>query len=244
MSEVKLNVATIDGNQLIIREGKAPDMLPIREPQKIVIAGDIKTVANFLKVRKTDASGLQVVDKTKSVVTIDKKEMTLVLQLDPENFYGAVISGKLELSDEVKVFGINTDKTYNRQELARLIKFNRNYFNDKDIHAKVLSSIMKVRVKTEQELKAENDNRGNKAVGFEQKVDAGADLAKEFVLLIPVFKGFDPVAIIVEVCIDVSDSTLHFWLESPELMEMIQSSRDQIFADQLTDCTDMVVINK
>lgn len=243
MDNLTIKLENEQGKEIVWREGRAADPLPLKEPKIINLSGDIHSVSNYLKgsfVRK----GSQEVDQSKAIVVADKLNRVIQLLLDPENYYGATITGKLENADELKPFYINEEKKFDRQQLQKLIKFSRLYFDNKEQHAQLLFSISKLRIKTESELKQENDNRGNKANTFERKVIDDSGFVQFFNLFIPIFKGFGPVKFQVEICFEPSEQGVLFWLESPELHEIKEGKVNEIFEEELESCKDFVVINK
>lgn len=226
------------GDTITILEGKA---LELKHPNKIEISGDINSVSSFLKNR-SDGFGFQKVDKSKAVVTVDKDLMTITLELDPENAFGATVQGALELSSELKVFHINQARTFKREELVQLIRFNRLAFDNKEQHEKLLQAYMAFSANTSGELSASNDTRGNKAASIKKEVTT--NIPTEFTLLIPIFKGKGAARFRVEICLDVTDGGARFWFESTELHEMIEVQRDIIFNEELKVCDGFVIINK
>lgn len=232
-------VLTATGSELTIREGKA---LELKEPRIINIDGDINTVANFLKVRSGKQSGLQTIFGERSVVIVDKAAMHIELQLDPENHYGATISGKAELSDELKLFSINTTKLFNRDELVKIIKFNKRFFADADAHFKVLSAYQTFAAKAEVNLNQSSDTRGNKTNNFDKKVTS--ELPDSFVLNIPIIKGQNSRTFRVEICLDLTDGGGRFWFESVELHELIEGEKQAMIDEQLKSCEGLVIIYK
>lgn len=236
MEEVNVNVTPHNG-VLEIREGQA---IPLKEPVKIDIVGNIDAVSSFLKVRSTSAINHQCVSKMSSIVTVDRKNMSIRLQTNPNDVYGTVITGKLELSDELKAFSINTAKTFSKQELVKLLRFNRMHFADMDIHAKVLGSYQKFSASANTDIKDESDLRGNKLANFQKKVKT--DIPDNFVLNLPIFKGREKKTFRVEICLDVTDGGACFWFESVELNEIITRQRDEIIDGELKSCKDLVII--
>ena len=220
-------------------QGKA---LEQKAPVKIVISGDIKTVSNFLSVRKDSGTGLQTIDKSKAVLIVDKKALSIQLNLDPENVYGAEITANLEESDEVKPFFINKNKTFTKEELVKLIKFNKLFFADADKHAAMLLAFQKVSSTVNIQANDSSDIRGNKERGFIKEVTTNAPT--EFILNIPIFKGFPAIRFRVEVGVDVTEGSARFWFESTELHELVQSQIDEIFNDELESAEGFVIINK
>ncbi len=246
MENLTLKIESANG-ELILREGKAQDPLPLKEPNIINISGDIHSVANFINNRKNGFSS-QAIDKDKAIVSVDKNKRTIVLQLDPENFYGATITGKLEQSDELKQFQISTGsgdpKYYNRKQLVELLKFNRLFFEDKNEHARVMAGLYKLRIKSETEIQQEKDNAGNKRNLLEVKTVDDGGMAKEFTLTLPLFKGFASSKITVEICYDVVNGDVQFWLESVGMKEAMDSRVEGIFEEELKSCEGFVIINK
>lgn len=226
------------------REGKLPDLLPVKEQKIITVSGDIKTITNYVTVRKDTANGTQVIDKSKAIVEVNKFNRTITLKLDPESPYGATVVGKLETSQEIAQFYLNQDKKFDKTQLIRLIKFSRLFFDDREKHASLLASLMKLRIKTESDLKLENDNRGNRTTSSERKVIDDSGFAQFFTLFIPVFKGFSPVKIMVEICYEPTETGIIFWLESPEFIETIESQLDELINKELECLSGFVIVNQ
>lgn len=234
----KISITT-DQKDITIREGQALDLKP---PQKIVISGDIKTVSSFLSVRLKNGSSLQSIDTSKAVITVDKKQLKINLELDPENFYGSTITGTLEKADELKPFFINENKTFTKEELVKLIKFNKLHFSDQSKHAEMLLAFQKVQSVVNIKANDSSDDRGNKERAFVKEVTSNAPT--EFILDMPIFKGFGNVKFRVEVCLDVTEGSARFWFESIELHEICQRQIDEIFTDELKIADGFVIINK
>lgn len=243
MDNLTLKFENTSGNELIIREGKAQDPLPLKEPKIIHISGDIHSVANFIKNRESGYES-QAIDKNKAIVTVDKSAKTIVLQLDPENYYGATITAKLGESDELKQFGINKGSRYNRKSLLDLIRFNRLFFEDKVQHSQVMAGLYKLRIKSEQEIQQEKDNQGNKRTLHDVKTVDDGGMVKEFNLTLPLFKGFSNQNITVEICFEVLNGDVSFWLESVGLKEAMDAAVDGIISEELKSCEGFVIINK
>lgn len=233
----ELNV-TVKGDTLTVLQGETLKPMP---PEKILISGDIKSVNNFLTVRAKHGIGTQAIDKAKAVVMVDKKALMITLKTDPENHYGAVVSGTLQDSDEIKPFFINQNKTFTKEELVRLIKFNKLFFDNTDKHSEMLMAFQKVSSTVNIKNNDSSDDRGNKERAFVKEVTSNAPT--EFILNIPIFKGFPSARFRVEVCLDVTEGSARFWFESIELHEIRQSAIETIFTEQLVTADGFVIIN-
>lgn len=238
MENLNLKLDSFTGNELVVRTGSA---LPLKEPNIIVISGDINTISSFINNRK-DGFSNQAIDKNKAVVVVDKKEMKILLDLDPENPYGTEVHGSLELSDELKTFHVNTVKRFTREELVTLLKFNRLSFDSPDQWAVLLKAYQMFKADTQASLAQESDNRGNKANSFNKSVTS--NIPQDFVLLIPIFKGKEAARFRVEICLDVTDGGARFWLESTELHELIKTQTEVIFNEELKSCAGFVIVNR
>jgi hypothetical protein len=80
-------------------------------------------------------------------------------------------------------------------------------------------------------------------MAFSKLIDS-QHIPTEFILNIPIFKGFDPERFRVEVCLEATDASVRFYFESVELLELIETRKKEIFAAELESCKDMVIIHK
>jgi len=234
-----LNITLNSTNDTVtILEGEALKQMP---PERINIVGDIKTVNTFLAIRKAQGSGVQEIDKSKAIVLVDKKQLTITLRVDPENHYGATVVAKLEESDELRQFGINTTKTFTKKELVNLIKFNKLFFDSAQEHAEMLSAFQKISSEVNIKATDTSDDRGNKENNYIKSVTTNAPT--HFILNIPIFKGYPRYSFRVEVCLDVNDGSPRFWFESVDLHNIKMALSETIFTEQLSHAEGFVIIN-
>ncbi len=230
--------------ELTIREGAAVAPLPLKEPKSIAIDGDIHTITNYVAIRRVSAQGIQVLNPNTIIVEADKNARTIVMKQDPEAHYSVTVTAKLQASEELKQFGINQDTRYDRKQLLRLLKFNRLFFEDKQQYNEVISGLSAIRFKTQQELTQEQDGKGKRVNNDESNTVAHDGFKDKFTLSVPLFKGFDPVKIEVEICWEVLNSAISFWLESVGLKEATDGAIDGIFETELANVKDFVIIHK
>lgn len=230
--------------ELTILTGEAVKPLPLKEPKSLSYSGDIKAVSSYVAVRKNSASGVQALDVTKTVVTVDKNGRTIVLNTDPESHYNTSITATLSQSEELKQFGINSDKYYDRKGLHKLLKFGRGYFADRQQYDSVIAGLVKIRAKTTAELEQGNNGKGSRSYIDVAETVMNEGFVDKFTLSVPLFKGFEPQSIEVEICFEVKDGALSFWLESVGLKQTIEESIDGIFEAELTSVSEFVIIHK
>lgn len=246
MQKLELAVNNVDGKPITIFEGKA---LEEKAPVKIQVGGDIKTVSSFVAKRKPANSqlesdpGLQTINPDRALVVVNKEELSICLYLDPENYYGTEIKAKLEMEPELLKFGIETGRKFTQQELIKLLKYGKRWFADPAAHEALLLAYMKLDVKVTADLKNDApDGRGNRQNSFEKKVVS--NIPEDFIMLIPIFKGQPAKRFRVEICLDSTDGSTKFWLESVELAELIQIESEAILNKELESCADYVTIWK
>jgi hypothetical protein len=241
MQTVNLKVDQLTGNEIIIREGKALEQKP---PEKIKIEGDIKSISNFLSIRKDNPGHEhQLVDPNRVIVTVDKKEMYIELETDPGNTYGTVVTGSLELSDELKKWGVQQGKMYTLKDLVYLFRMNKLDFDRGEVAVEMEKAYMSFNIKQFIEFEQQQpDQKGNRKNSFEKKVDM--DKPTQFKLNIPVYKGFPSTAFDVELCLNTRENTVDFWFESVELHELLITEKERIFNEELKSCEGFVIINK
>lgn len=240
MENINLKLESIEGNEIIIREGQA---LPPIAPKKILITGDIRTASSFIDKRtSTVYAGLQEINPERVIVEVDKQAMTITLCLDPENQNGTIVTAKLEVNPDLQQFAINGRKTFKQKELIDLLKFSRLYFEDFDKHGMLLKSYQAFNAKAFIDMASESDNRSNKAVSYAKKVET--NLPTAFVMNIPIFKGQDKKRFHVDICFEVTDGGCNFWFESVELKELMDIESEAILNEELESCKDYVIIWK
>ena len=230
------------GDTITILEGKALEQL---QPVKLVKAGNIFAVAAFLAARygAASGSGLQKVDKETAIVTVNEKDMSIFLQLNPNNAHGTEITASLELSDELKVFAINTQKQFSREQLIKILRFNKRWFTSQDAHSELLKAYQTLSIETAGKINQESDLRGNKSLNYNKTVNS-ASIPVEFTLTMPIFKGTESKTFRVEICLDATDSSVLFWFESVELDELIKIESKVLIEKQLQSCQDFPIIHQ
>jgi hypothetical protein len=243
MKELNLNMATLNGNEIIYRSGSAA---PIELPEVILISGDINTISSFVTKRYNtalpDEHGLQKIDPNKIVVKVDKENFEICLDLDPQNPRGATVTGKLSMAPELLKFSINTGKAFTREELVKLIRFNKIWFASRDQADSLEKAYMSFNAEIHANIGKESDNRGN--VNNSYKKTVSTNIPESFALNVPVFKGQEKRQFHVDILIEATDASTRFYLESVALHDLITIESDQILNNQLECCKEFVIVYK
>lgn len=236
MESKNIEVTVAPGvSELIIREGDAPKPIDL---VKAIIVGDITAVASFLSKRES------TLDKNKAIILFDEQTRIICLKENPHNPIAIEVIGKLEVFPELKQFGINEERYFGLRELEKFVRMNRIWFSDKEQHMKLCLDLRNFQAKVESMLKDDADQRGNKNKSFSKTVIS--DLAADFILSIPLFKGESARVFRVDICYDVTDSQARFWLESVEMEELKKGLLQEKFSEQKSLFSEMgfVVISQ
>ena len=230
MSENKLNVVVPKDYsgapiEIILREGKAAEQLPNREPINVEINGTIDTPLRWLEKK------VELIDQKKAYISVSRDDMSIAL-VDKENdYYSNNIAGWLEASKEMQEFGINTDKKWEPIKLSQFFKMHRAFFKDKSQNMMLVSTLKNFKAKVNQDIERSKEENGSKTDNYSQVVDS--NLPKSFKLNIPLFKGFACEEIEVEIYADVDGRDVSLSLVSAGANEAIEEYKNKVIDEQI-----------
>lgn len=230
MSENKLNVVVprdYNGTpiEVVLREGKAPIALDPKEPVPVNIVGTIDSPLRWLEKR------VGLIDQKQANITVNRDNMRISLVDRETDFYNNGIIGVLQLSKEMKEFGINTDNTWEPNKLSLFIKMHRAFFTDKSQNMQLVSILKNFKAKVNQDIERSKEENGSKVDNYSQVVDS--NLPKSFKLNIPLFKGFACEEIEVEIYADVDGRDVSLSLVSAGANEAIEEYKNRVIDEQL-----------
>lgn len=230
MSENKLNVVVPkDYNgmpiEVVLREGEAPELLEIKEPERVVISGTIDTPFRWLEKR------IELINQKASNIIVNRDVMGIALTVDETNYYQSDIRGELKTSKEMMEFGINTEKKWEPIKLSKFLKMHRAFFTDKSQNMMLVSTLKNFKAKVNQDIERSKEENGSKVDNYSQVVDS--NLPKSFKLNIPLFKGFACEEIEVEIYADVDGRDVSLSLVSAGANEAIEEYKNKVIDEQL-----------
>lgn len=230
MSENKLNIVVpkdYNGTPItvVLREGKAAEPLNPKEEEKINISGTIDAPFNWLEKR------IDMIPQLYSNIIVCRDAMSITLTIDETNYYKKEIKGSLRPSKEMNEFGINSDKKWEPAKLSQFFKMHRSFFKDKSENMKLVSTLKNFKAKINQDIERSKEENGNRTDNYSQVVDS--NLPKSFKLSIPLFKGFAPEGIEVEIYADVDGREVSLSLVSAGANEAIEEYKDKVINEQI-----------
>ena len=228
--EIKKDTAsgflTIEGSnkEIIFREGKA---LEPKEPVKVNIIGTIDAPLRWLEKRVE----MGCINQDNSHILVDREQMAIMLRSEEDYYYGAQITGRLELSPVFKKFGINFGKYMTNFEMAELFKMNRSYFENRAVAMNLVTQLQNFKAKVDKDIENMDNKRGDRRILVNQVVQS--NLPEAFNLHLPVFKGQAKQTIAVEVYVEPQN--FNCCLMSPEANDLIHDLTDKLIGEVLHD---------
>lgn len=242
---MQLVLENFEGREIVTRTGNAAPIDPL--PKMNQVKGDINTISTFVNKRYNqaptpEAQGLQFIDKHRAIVTVDRDAFSILLELDPEHPRGASVFGSLSIAPELEQFHINDGTAFTREDLVKLIRFNKIWFADRDKADELERAYMAFRAEVNANIAQTSDTRGNVENGYKKTVTTG--IPESFILNVPIFKGQGKRKFRVDINIEATSQSVRFYLESVELHDAIQIESEQILQKELECCKDFVIVYK
>ena len=107
----------------------------------------------------------------------------------------------------------------------------RSFFKDKTENMELVSKLKNFKAKINQDIERSREENGSKVDNYSQVVDS--NLPKSFKLNIPLFKGFAPEEIEVEIYADVDGRNVSLSLVSAGANEAIEEYKNRVIDEQL-----------
>lgn len=208
------------GDELTIRHGEAPKLTypEINKYSANIYAPYIYAESQILR---------KLIDDKYCLVFVDRDKKEIRFNENPKDEYSTLVTGKLELSKEVKSFFINEDKQFTLEELIKFLRLKRMHFTDPKSCTDLVAQLQNFKAKISIEINKANDNRGNIKRSVEQIAETG--LPTTFELFLPVFKGTGNKHFTVNIFYDIkTSSSTEFWFESMELNDLVEQSNEYI----------------
>lgn len=234
MDPEKLNINFADGEgvkELIIREVDTvvEDKLPVLEPDKVEISGNITAIFAFLE-KRWDAEDAQVNHcRTHILVDRDNLMMTLVVNETDKREKKTVV-GTIQLSRQYTAFGVNK-KLWESTDLGNFFRINRSYFEKKETNMSLVSLLKRFTAKVNTEVEREEKDNGSVTDVYRKVVDS--NLPEAFAVKIPIFKGTQPEVFSIEIIAHVEGKHAVLELISPEAEAIVEEVRDKLIDDQI-----------
>lgn len=231
---IHLNV-TNDGKPAVIRmlEGKAEDPINLKP---VTISGRYDAVTQWWKQREKN------IDKERSHVEVDIDLGTITLFQEPYHPHCVTVKGQVTMAKHLAKLKIETTTRFTSKELSQLLRTNRVLFSDPSSHSDLLKKLNSFAAKAQTELDQMDDSRGNAKDRIETKLET--DIPQAFTLKTAVIQGGEEKQFEVNICMEVRDKGISFWLESTEMSEILLSETKNLLVSEACQLNDIAIIYK
>lgn len=226
--------ATKGENVHIVWEKKlSPSPLPLHEPNVINLSGTIDAPYEFITKRKDEHNPMGV------TITYNLELGKIKLVADERDHFKTTVEGELKKNPKMEAFGINVDKKYQLTDLKKLIRYNKIIFKNESEWKDLMDGLNKFQANVAQELKKEDDGKGNVDERFLQSVSS--NLKTTFVAKMEIFKGHGAREFQVEIMLESRSRVIDFWFESPEAVEVVDVEREGLVMAQIDKLSELYV---
>ncbi len=234
MNTEKLNINFADDEgvkELIIREVNqvVEDKLPILEPDKVSINGNITAVFAFLE-KRWHALDKQI-NHCRTHILVDRDNLSLTLVVnETDKRERKTIVGSVQLSRQYEAFGINK-KLWESTDLGNFFRINRSYFEKKETNMSLVTLLKRFTAKVNTEVEREVKDNGSVTDVYRKVVDS--NLPEAFAVKIPIFKGSQPEVFTIEIIAHVEGKHAVLELISPDAEAIVEEVRDKLIDEQI-----------
>lgn len=224
-----------DGVKMLeIRTGEAQ---VIEYPVKVEINGVTSAPFEFFQKRINLAD---LHDKNKVHLLVDKTDGVLILVMDENYQKGTVVRGSVQKNKFLEEFTINTDTTFNANDLAKLLKTRKIWFTDPLQCGNIVHNLQHFKAQWSTMIQSVNNQKGITVDSLARTLESEVPLS--FSLTIAPYKGMEQRTFTVDVCVEYDGSHIEFYLESVDLMTIQLEMKVKEIEDQVKKFDDKICI--
>jgi len=212
----------LEGNELIIRTGSAPEPF---NPKPISVSGTVESVKNYVETRNP------IAEITRVEYSINEGLVVLIHSEGNPTQY--TVRGQLMISKDFEsILRTHSDPT----QLGDLLRKNRRIFTDQAEGAKLVAELKKFKANVEKQLEKVEDKRAGQYKNAVEKV-VSSNLPETITLKMEIVKGQPPVEFLTDIYVDVRDNGVSITLESIEAEEFAEKIKQEV----ISDCIEIVM---
>lgn len=234
---MKEKLVKLDLNKLRSKDGILRLQNETIETEKLIyenrvsITGTISSPANFIVKR------LNQDDEKRSNVQYSYRSRFIKLETNenfsafPGHVSGYNIIGALFENPLIKDFEINTEKTFNISSLTKHLRNRKPWFADEKEYEDLILRLQSFTAKINGEIKQINDRNGNIEDSYKTTLESNHQ--NRFNVKMPVFIGQPDQTFKVEIACEARNRTVEFWIESTDLLVLLEKDTKAIIDTQL-----------
>jgi hypothetical protein len=216
MENLHLKVEKLEGNELVVRMGKARDL---KDPVPVKFDGTIDALLSFYDKRKEQLNALN----SRVEYTLEAP-YNVKLIINDKDFFKDEIVGSMSFHKEFEGLKINTETKKSGEELAKYLRLRLHLFEDPSEGLALINALRNLKANISSNTETKKDDRGNRVSNFDKTVKLADGFPELIKMNMPIFKGMPSVSFFVNLGIDSSDSQTVFYLYSIDLPKIINDT--------------------
>jgi len=233
MEEIKLNVTT-ENNEIVVRYGEA---LEVKQLKNIEITGILQAPMQYISKNYSKLAKDCQSPWFDSFILIHKDNNSIQFKKNESEPFGRLsITGYLTMNPKLKVFNINSGQQFTKTEIQKMLRKNACLFKDMEVVRKLIKALDDLQLTTEETIKDTQDKRGNVDQAFKRTVrDAKGLLPENIELFCPIYNGFNPVSLILDIEIELDGRMPVYSFYCLEYDMIVEKEKDAAFSQCLTE---------
>ena len=234
MENLELNLNG-DQKELIVREGKAPE---IRQKKGYSLQTTVKSVIDFYQKRKDSI----LVQDSILKVNLNKGEITLVVNgvIQEETI---ALNGKMVPSKDYVDLGINSTKLFNESDLASTLRKRPHLFINVDAYEKIMNQLRNFTADVRATFSKSDDRTGKQAVSVNSNVKTDG-LEKEFQIKISPWADEEPTVHNIKIYVTNESGQAMFYLECVDLMLSAEGTKANVISDAMEVMKELPILHE
>lgn len=189
------------------------------------VTGSVDDFLNYVTKRKTRQYSVPH-GRDNSLVTIQENPLYINAQYYSSDIHETRIEIGLNvtLNKDIIALGINSDTMNGKDAFVKLLRKYSFLFSSRAEFITTVSAIEKLSLRVNQIIESDTSQakRGNVSASFQQEIKSDVPLSLNATA--PIIKGEEPTSFLIEICYDVKDRAVVFWLESEQLRDHLRDN--------------------
>ncbi|MEC7753845.1 MAG: hypothetical protein VYB44_07430 [Bacteroidota bacterium] len=222
--------------EIILREGKTPEPIALKDKRVMRFDGDIDTPFFIAK-------GMPHLKSENTVIYVegsDSNNPKILIDFNPQDPYGATAEGRIIINPTFEKFQFNKRAAFDNQSFIAVIKENAHVFDSKEIAKNLIKSLQNFKAKIETEITDKDDRKGNTDMAILTRLKREeSGIPDELKVTLPILKNGKPINITTEVEIDIQGNTVLFGFFSLEVVQVRRETIDSAINYQIELLTEL-----
>jgi|GEM_PF-5017639 len=198
---------------------------PLKAPAKLSYSGRLDTPRLFVKPKEANYT------PTQCTFEVDAEKGTVrFIGAEKSHESADVITGKLEPSEAIAQFKLNSGERWTVPQLIELVKRMRPYFATQEAQVALITHLRNWSIGVNKMFEEASSQDGNARRAVTVKVEG--NIPAPFVLCMPIYKGYPKERFEVEFGVDAEGNTAKLYMDSPQLLDLLLQKKEEYIKEE------------